>query len=243
LAAALAAILAMAATTLGAFGGFDWFVKTLNPSYSEVAEPIGSSATDQGIRMEVIGASKYGNTAIVYISIQDVSGQNRLAETLTFMDYFSVGMIQPTPSADQEIPIDMSFSKNEKLLYFDKASNTLFYEYTIIADSNSLSGPLEIEASRIYYSNERRETRVPLKDVQSQDTSYVEPHQIFGISNRREGFPDGTTVLKPRKLAQVSESGDIWLSGVSYIDGLLHVQAEKALSEFLGYNFGICSYS
>jgi hypothetical protein len=82
-------VVTAAAATLG---GFDWFIKKFNPSFGEIVEPVEAYCEDQGIRMEVIGAQKYDNMAVVYLSLQDVSGQNRLTEQTDFQDGFTVKM-------------------------------------------------------------------------------------------------------------------------------------------------------
>lgn len=76
------AISAMLIVTVSAatLGKFDWFMEKFNPNFSEIVTPIEVVSEDKGIRMEVIGAQKYENKAVVYLSLQDVSGQNRLTE-------------------------------------------------------------------------------------------------------------------------------------------------------------------
>ena len=91
--AALALSVMLGVTAAAAtLGGFDWFIEKFNPSFGEIVEPVEAYCEDQGIRMEVIGAQKYDNMAVIYLSLQDVSGQNRLTEQTDFQDGFSMKM-------------------------------------------------------------------------------------------------------------------------------------------------------
>jgi hypothetical protein len=225
IAIALAAALILACTATGALGGFDWFVKTLNPSFSEVVEPVGASALDQGFKLEVIGARKYRNQAIVYMSLQDVTGQNRMTESFTFMDYFSVKMSDP-PKSETGAPMSSYFSTSDKILHFDKASNTIFYELVIWVDPSSpLSDPLTLKTSRIYYSVEELESILPLEVPNDVPTVEITEDYIMGSSSRTlSAAVSEATVLKPGQLAKFSETSAEWLSSVGFIDGKLHVQ-------------------
>ncbi len=87
----MSALLVVTATA-ATLGNFDWFIEKFNPDFGRVVEPVEVYSEDQGIRLEVIGAQKYGNRAIVYLSLQDITGQNRLTEHTDFQDGFRIKM-------------------------------------------------------------------------------------------------------------------------------------------------------
>ena len=108
-------VVTAAAATLG---GFDWFIEKFNPSFGEIVEPVEAYCEDQGIRMEVIGAQKYDNMAVVYLSLQDVSGQNRLTEQTDFQDRLTVKMnTQKQEARDKQtkLPLASAAGKNALL--------------------------------------------------------------------------------------------------------------------------------
>ena len=150
---AMSAVLVVTAAA-AVLGGFDWFIEKINPPFSEIVEPVEVYSEDQGIRMEVIGAQKYDNMAIVYLSLQDISGQNRLTDNTDFKDGFNVKMnpsVIETTGQTEEI-ISSSFSWNQEMLYFDKDTNTIYYEFNITADPDSpLADPLELSSFLIYF--------------------------------------------------------------------------------------------
>ena len=104
--------------------------------------------------------------AVVYLSLQDVSGQNRLTEQTDFQDGFSVKMsTQAQEEAKRQkgkidSEIVSSFSCGQKMLYFDEETNTIYYEFNITADADSpLSDPLELGSFRIYFDKREYERR------------------------------------------------------------------------------------
>lgn len=75
-AAALLGVTALAA----AMGGFDWLRETVDPPMLDAVEEQGQSVTSNGIKLNVIAAQKYGDAALLYVSIQDTTGQGRVTE-------------------------------------------------------------------------------------------------------------------------------------------------------------------
>lgn len=238
-------------------GGFDWFIKKFNPSFGEIAEPVEAYCEDQGIRMEVIGAQKYDNMAVVYLSLQDVSGQNRLTEQTDFQDGFTVKMsTQAQEEAKrQEGKMDSeivsSFGYEQKMLYFDEETNTIYYEFTITADSDSpLSDPLELGSFLIYFDKRSYEEpiSISLSDIKEAETVSIRGGQIWGGSDLPDDLiwgrgssdlPDDldelTTVLAPGNYAPMPHGeADQWISNIGIINGKLHVQTGKLFHKEFG---------
>lgn len=245
--AALAIMIIMTATAAAAtLGGFDWFMQKFNPPFSQVVEPVGISAEDQGIRMEVIGAQKYGNKAIVYLSIRDVSGQNRLSEQTAFQDGFTVTMDAASKNGHQTEKIS-GFSCRENMLFFDEETNTLYYEFNITADGDSpLSDPLELGTYRIYFDKKEYEGFVPVDFGSLKNTEIIQVTEdhVWGATNLPEGM-SGTSdiltkgkynVLIPGKYASMTPEEDIWISNIGIVDGKLHVQIGKEFGKEFGSN-------
>ncbi|NLU10145.1 MAG: hypothetical protein GXW90_04240 [Tepidanaerobacter acetatoxydans] len=238
---------------VAAQGGFDWFIKRFNPSFGEIAEPVEAYCEDQGIRMEVIGAQKYDNMAVIYLSLQDVSGQNRLTEQTDFQDGFTVKMnTQAQEEAKgQTDEIVASFGYGQKMLYFDEETNTIYYEFTITADADSpLADPLELGSFLIYFDKRSYEepVSISLSDIKEAETVSIRGGQIWGGSDLPDDLiwgrsssdlPDDldelTTVLAPGNYAPMPHGeADQWISNIGIINGKLHVQTGKLLHKEFG---------
>ena len=77
IAVAVAALLSVTAIA-AALGGFDWLRETINPPFIDAVEPVEQSVTDQGIRFNIIAAQKFDDTALVYFSLTDTEGLDRV---------------------------------------------------------------------------------------------------------------------------------------------------------------------
>ncbi|SHI06224.1 hypothetical protein [Sporanaerobacter acetigenes] len=217
--------------TAAALGNFDWFIEKFNPDFGKVVEPVEVYSEDQGIRMEVIGAQKYGNMSIVYLSIQDITGQNRLTEKTDFRDGFNVKMnsqAQKTTGRSDEV-VSASVSWKQKMLYFDEDTNTIYYEFYITADPGTpLADPLEIGSSLIYFDEKvYKDEPIPisLTGIENVETIPIEKMQIWGSSNMPDDLNSFTEALIPSHYADMPHGEkDQWISNIGIIDGKLHVQ-------------------
>lgn len=242
-AVAAAAMLAVCVFTAAAavLGGFDWFMEKFNPSFGEIVEPVGIYSEDKGIRMEIIGAQKYNNMAIVYLSLQDVTGQNRLTEQTDFRDGFSVKMNpqkQETPG--QKEVISGSLSCKREVIYFNEDTNTIYYEFIITADPDTpLADPLELGSFLIYFSKTSyvdEPISLSLENLDTAEVISITEDNVWGGSN----LPDNdygiyTKALKPGYMAAMPHGEeDQWISNVGIIDGKLHVQVGRILNKEFG---------
>ena len=105
-AAALLGVTALAA----AMGGFDWLRETVDPPMLDAVEEQGQSVTSNGIKLNVIAAQKYGDAALLYVSIQDTTGQGRVTE-------------QTHPLWGGQL-----VNGRSTLLYYDSATSTAVYQ-------------------------------------------------------------------------------------------------------------------
>lgn len=105
-AAALLGVTALAA----AMGGFDWLRETVDPPMLDAVQEQGQSVTSNGIKLNVIAAQKYGDAALLYVSIQDTTGQGRVTE--------------------QTHPLlgGLLTGGHHTMLYYDSATSTAVYQ-------------------------------------------------------------------------------------------------------------------
>ncbi|WFA08873.1 hypothetical protein [Tissierella sp. Yu-01] len=237
-AAIVMSVVLVATATATALGGFDWFIERFNPDFSEILEPVENYSEDQGIRMEVIGAQKYDNRAIVYLSLQDTTGQNRLTEQTEFRDGFSVKMNPRIIGENGEFSTSMSWK--QKIIYFNEDTNTIYYEFNITADPDSpLSNPLELGSFLIYFDGREyveEPISISLAEIKDAETTSIKEDNIWGGSGI--GFDDYssfTEVLTPGYYIDMPHGEkDQWVSNAGIIDGKLHVQ----IGRFSGGEFG-----
>jgi len=199
---AVALVLLLVSTAALAVGlyGFERFIERFNPPFAEIVEPVGAYSEDQGIRMTVIGAQQFGNMAVVYLSVQDVSGENRLTETMSFLDGLWVG----SPEAGS--------SSRRTLLDFDAATNTAYFEIQVTV-TTQMEGAFEIGASRIF-----------LETYMFWDEPVDLPLGDLGVASTTQ-FPQGGLVLTPGYFAPMPHGDPLqWISNVGIVDGRLHIQ-------------------
>jgi hypothetical protein len=187
--------------------------------------------------MEVIGAQKYDNRAIVYLSLQDTTGQNRLTEQTDFRDGFSAKMNPRVIGGDGEISTSMSWKR--KMLYFNEDTNTAYYEFNITADTDSpLSDPLELGSFLVYF-DEREYVEEPisisLEEIKDAEITTITEEHIWGGINARPIYSSSTEVLTPGYYIDMPHGEkDQWVSNVGIIDGKLHVQIGRFSSGEFG---------
>ncbi len=86
-AVSFAVLLACATGVLAAVPGLAVKLSMLSRQTLAYITPIEKETTAQDIRMEVIAAMNDGDTAIIYVGLQDLSGQNRLDDTTLLQDF------------------------------------------------------------------------------------------------------------------------------------------------------------
>lgn len=235
-------LLLAVSVTAGVLGKFDYFIEKFNPDFGNIVEPVEVYSEDQGIRMEVIGAQKYENRAIVYLSLQDMTGQNRLTEKTEFRDGFSVTMkskITEGTTGGDEVIAGMSWQ--QKMLHFNEDTNTIYYEFNITADSNSpLSDPLELGSFIIYFDQKNYDDEpinLPLTEIEGTDTMPINEVQIWGGNNLPDNLYSITEVMRPGNYGRMPHGEkNQWVSNIGIIDEKLHVQIGKVFNKEFGPN-------
>ncbi|MEC1722985.1 hypothetical protein [Schinkia azotoformans] len=241
IAAIVMSFVLVASATAAVLGNFDWFIERFNPDFGKIVEPVEVYSEDQGIRMEVIGAQKYNNMAIVYLSLQDITGQNRLTEQTDFRDGFSVKMnpqTQETITGVDEF-ISGSVMWKEKMLYFDEDTNTIYYEFNITADPDSpLAEPLKLGSFLIYFNEKAYNDEpisVSLTGIKGAETIPIAKVQFWGGSKMPDDLSSYTEALMPGHFADMPHGEkDQWVSNIGNIDGKLHVQIGEIFNKEFG---------
>lgn len=201
----------------------EWFMNKFNPIFRDIVDPIDIYSEDQGIKVELIAGQKYDNNAIVYLSIQDTSGKNRITEETEFRDGLFVGLNSQVNS--------FGYGVKDRLISFDKDTNTIYYELKISTDMNSpLSESLRLGTSKIYFDLTRYEDELlelAAKDLEDRTYFELEESKNWG---GKDLSSSGEKILEIGRYSDMPHGHkDQWISNIGIIDGRLHIQ--------LGSNF------
>ena len=77
---AAVAAAALSITALAAAGGFGWLRGEIQPDFIDAVEPVEELVSAGGIEIELIAAQRYGERAVLYVSLADVSGLGRVRD-------------------------------------------------------------------------------------------------------------------------------------------------------------------
>ena len=120
----IAILIAVSGTAYATSGRLGDFLSRFNPNFGEFAiAPLEAAYTiDEGIRIEVVGAQQIGNVVLVYVSMQDISGENRLTRH---------------HMPDMEIYVDgrMMSGGSTRRLSFDSSTNSSYFEMIIFGEA------------------------------------------------------------------------------------------------------------
>jgi len=125
-AAAVLIFMALSVTAYGASGGFEQFLARFNPEFGGLAIPLiePAYAENEGIRMEIYGAQQFGNAVLVYLSMQDITGEDRLSiHTSPELEIYGDGESLSNGA------------QSSKRLYFNRATNTVYFEVRVVGDA------------------------------------------------------------------------------------------------------------
>ncbi|PNT94036.1 DUF4179 domain-containing protein [Clostridium thermosuccinogenes] len=207
----------------------------VSPSTAQFFMPVQKSCEDNGIRMEVVSTYIHGDTAEVYITLQDLTG-NRVDETTDLYDSYSI-----------HLPFDSSATCD--LVGYDEKTRTATFLIRITQWGNR-----RIEGSKLtfsvgcFISGKRAYEDVPIKiDLSSVGKSpKTKETKIYGVSGPNvdkylpidKSIVDRTaTVIVPSDtIYSPADSFDI--TGIGYVDGMLHIQfatADRSKNDSHGY--------
>ena len=221
LVAVLAILFTMTVTVFG-LGGMEWLSERFNQApFVAIAEPVMVYDEDQGIVMTVIGMQQIDDITVIYYSLHDKTGQNRITEnTRALVDF------------------GMSFSGrrhlSEELLHFDETSNTAYFEMLITASTASPRVALRV-FSIVFDEAVYNDIPIdlPLANLSVPETLSLQSGQHYSVSVGlwHEGYqrlgqniPSVEKVLLPDYLVSLPFADNTWISNIGIIDGRLHVQ-------------------
>jgi len=221
-AACIAIMVLMVGTVYAAvaLGAFDRFVEEHDPPFADVVTPVEIYVTDQGVRMEILAAQQFLDTTIVYLSLQDISGQNRMTDQASVFPFISTN--------DRH-----GFGwMGTELIHFNPETNTAYFEIRTQLSGNmtETSNSLELLINEItfYRGMTVVEFPMPLSDITEAAT------KEFPTMNSDNNF-----VLVPNMAGMFPAlpGSETWISNIGIVNGYLHVQL--ASTSFVGYGISL----
>lgn len=204
----------------------EWFMSKFNPNFKNIVEPIDLSSEDNGIRVEFIAGQKYGNDTIAYFSIQDISGKNRITENTELQDGLRVFMDKA----------EGSYAANYEMIYFDKDTNTIYFELNLNTDSkDELNENLNLSISKIYFDSIEYEDElieIDKKYVTDKEGIYLEESKIWSTSNLHD---TSEKVLEADRYFDMPHKDKYQqISSIGLIDNKLHIQVVSEFNQGFG---------
>lgn len=204
----------------------------VSPSVAQYFKPVQKSCVSNGIEMEVISAYIHGETAEIYITMQDLEGE-RIDETTDLND-----------SYDLRIPFD-NMSHCESVGYDEKTKTATFLINITNWENKKIDGDKLTFSVNEFLSREKEYKDVlVMEDLTGvSDKTETQNVSMSGYSNVQSVSPNigvcgyaGTDIekfipddiesikmLKPSKGMEFPIEG-IKFTGIGYVDGMLHVQ-------------------
>jgi len=216
IAASVAIMLLISGTVYAAnMGIFERFMERQDPVFGEVVTPVEMYTVDQGIRIDVIAAQTFGYNAIIYLSVRDITGQNRVTEYANIVPWLDI------PRNNERFFGVGTFGSFEPL-YFDAETNTAYFQIEV-NDVTTIPNVFDLLIHEV-----RLETRRTDIDFPMALSSITEAPLIPNVANF--STPESPSwcadyILVPTMGENFPAlPGDGWISNVAIINGNLHVQ-------------------
>lgn len=184
-----------------------------SPAAAQYLQPVRESDEDSGIRMEVVSAAVQGDTAEVWVALQDRTG-SRVDETTDLFDSYSI-----RSPADQ--------SAHCELAGYDEATGTALFRLRITrADGKSWQGEKVTFSLKKFLSRRAayEQVEIPLDLARlPQDVATIAV-SFSGYAGPEGERPDTFEVLVPEEGRQDFPVEGFSLTGAAWAADGLHIQ-------------------
>ena len=207
------AVPALAATNTG--HAYD-ILYAVSPAIAQSLKPINMSCEYNGIKMEVISADINDDSANIYISMQDLTG-NRIDKTIDLFDSYSINKPFSCSSCCQFVD------------YNDNSKSATFLINITQWDNKKITGDkITFSVLKFLSGKEKFDDLLPQIDLTkiSSDPNTQQNVDIRGIGNFDASNPEGPAAfLLSQEELRFSPTPGVEITACGYIDGMLHVQA------------------
>jgi hypothetical protein len=210
-------IFALSVSVFASIPGLTNLLPFINNNMLSFFRPVQISCEDNGIKMEVIGTVNDDEMALIYVTMQDLTG-DRIDETLDIYNYFLKG----------------AHAFTSEVVNYDETTKTA----TIKVQANGgekLNGKrvsFEITSflsdKQVFDNVDTGIDLLKIKEIAKSEVNTIDPDgfgsggTIFNELNQNK-----INILKPGELKiHLPEIDFMYISNIGYIDGRLHIQTK-----------------
>ena len=184
-----------------------------SPAAAQYLQPVRESDEDSGIRMEVVSAAVEGDTAEVWVSLQDLAG-SRVDETTDLFESYSI-----RSPADQ--------SAHCELAGYEEATGTALFRLHITrADGKSWQGEKVTFSLKGFLSRRAayEQVEIPLDLTSLRQHAESRPMPLAGYGSPSGNAPDAFDALVPGEGQKDFPVEGFSLTGAAWAADGLHIQ-------------------
>lgn len=199
-------------------------VSSVMPEFAQRFVPIRKSCEDNGIKMEVVATYVHDNTAEIYITMQDLTG-DRIDETTDLYDSYSINRAFDSICTCSFLGFDP-----------ETRTATFLINITELGDNHTIEGEKLTFSVKHFISGKRSYDDLPIDldlNAVSDDGKTIKLSS-YGIGGYRlkGGGGDYNRYFSGSGAGRVPQPGDVVCTPVSgidisatgYVDGMLHIQ-------------------
>jgi len=192
----------------------------LSPSLAGKLKPVQLACESRGVRMEMISCDVSGDTANVYISVQDIAGVRKFNETIGLE---SLWIVNHNGRNYLESIRKAGYDENTKTAYFlvqirDVDGKEIEQDKLTVMAARLVSG-------RIEKNGQMEETDVSQmqKNLQTRPAQELEIISLMGHNRHLYGeYAYETEYIVPSQKTELIPG--VYFTGIGFIDGKLHAQ-------------------
>lgn len=182
----------------------------ISPAIAQNFRLVRQSDEDNGIKMEVVSAYIHDDTAEVYITMQDLTG-DRIDETIDLYDSYYI-----------HTPFDSS-AHCERLGYDAQTKTATFLITVTQMDGKQIQGD-KLTFSVKQFLSKKKEYKGFQIPVDLKNVTTAPQTQKIDLTGRTDRNADSLEVITPGTPSSVFPAQDMALTGLAFVDGKLHVQ-------------------
>lgn len=198
---------------------FQKLLEKIDPDVAEYIEPIGETSINNGIKVELIAASRYDNMVKAYIAFEDLES-NRVGKDIELLDYYSI-----------EGSNNFNFgSSSWSIVDYDETNNRIIGLVETERDTKYEGEDLIFKVDQIFYNSKNIDgflTEINLNKI-NHSPSYTNSN-IKSFATRSYGNlyldKDLIPILKPNEVnINFPKIKTSKISNIGIINDKLHVQ-------------------
>ncbi|MHA7743560.1 DUF4179 domain-containing protein [Priestia aryabhattai] len=217
-AAAVLFLIGSAGVGAATFPSFNHLLSLVSPDIALFLQPIETTSEDKGIKMKVVGAMNDDEMAVIYVTMQDLTG-NRLDKTLDLYDY----------------TLTDGHMFNSQIVNYDKDTNTATLRIQANGGTNFNNKKIKLRISSFLsqrYKHEGIKIDTDLSELKNKnvDTISLSTDSTSGgggeITDQLD-TGESIEILKPNEtILSLPKIKFMHVSNIGFVNGQLHVQTK-----------------